>query len=466
MRNLILTFLLLFSCSLFAQKIICDNSNYADAFKLAINTVDINIRRGILAAGGDYGGEWTRDIAINTWNGVSLLRPEVAKQSLWSVTIRKDSIGHQYWDHIIWTVAALNHYKVTGDREFLRQAYQCSVNTLKQLEEYAFDRQYGLFTGPSVFNDGIAGYPEPIYDKSNNSSFVLDHKNSKSIKCLSTNCIYYGAYLSLIEMGQILKADQAAIQAYQQKAEALKGNILKYFYSEKENKLNYLIDNTGNVDKSQEGLGLSFAVIFHIINQDQAYKLIQNAATSKYGITSIYPDFPRYSQSKPGRHNNLIWPMVNGFFARASIISGNRDVFLKELNGLTQLALDQDKGNYNFREIYNPNTGAPDGGWQNGIHWNSCKLQTWSATAYINMILFGLAGMRFENDRIVFAPYMPESTHYLELSDIHYRQMILKIIVQGHGTKIKSFSLNGKSQKNHSLDSKIKGTNEIKIELE
>src|ERR1035437_5240578 len=128
MRNIIFTFLLLLSINLSAQKIICDNSNFSDAFKLAINTVDINIRRGILAAGGDYGGEWTRDIAINTWNGVSFLRPEVAKQSLWSVTIKKDSIGHQYWDQIIWVVAALNHYKVTGDLEFLKQAYKCSAN--------------------------------------------------------------------------------------------------------------------------------------------------------------------------------------------------------------------------------------------------------------------------------------------------------------------------------------------------
>ncbi|MDP4238446.1 MAG: hypothetical protein Q8904_03120 [Bacteroidota bacterium] len=158
--------------------------------------------------------------------------------------------------------------------------------------------------------------------------------------------------------------------------------------------------------------------------------------------------------------------MVNGFFAKASIISGNQGAFLKELNGLTQLALDQDKGNYNFREIYNPNTGAPDGGWQNGIHWNSCKLQTWSATAYINMIIFGLVGIRIENDRIEFSPYLPETTHYLELRDLNYHQSTLNIIIKGHGSKIKSFLLNGKSQKNHSIDSKIKGTNEIKIELE
>lgn len=87
MRKLIFAFFLLLTTNLFAQKIICDNTNFADAYNLAMNTVDINVRRGILAAGSDYGGEWTRDIAINSWNGVSLLRPKVAEKSLWSVTL-------------------------------------------------------------------------------------------------------------------------------------------------------------------------------------------------------------------------------------------------------------------------------------------------------------------------------------------------------------------------------------------
>ena len=96
------------------------------AFKLAVATVDRNTHQGILAAGADYGGEWTRDCAINAWNGVSLLRPRIAETSLWSVTKNRQTIGHQYWDKIIWTIGAWNHYKVTGSRDFLAQAYPCA----------------------------------------------------------------------------------------------------------------------------------------------------------------------------------------------------------------------------------------------------------------------------------------------------------------------------------------------------
>ncbi len=96
MRTFLCLFSLCVSINAFSQELISDNPEVTDAFRLAVQTVDINTRRGILAAGGDYGGEWTRDIAINSWNGISLLRPAVAERSLWSVTLNRDTIGHQY----------------------------------------------------------------------------------------------------------------------------------------------------------------------------------------------------------------------------------------------------------------------------------------------------------------------------------------------------------------------------------
>ncbi|MEO7768339.1 MAG: hypothetical protein ABIS01_12980, partial [Ferruginibacter sp.] len=104
MKKILFTLSLFITVDAFAQEIACNNNLIKEAFNLAVQTVDINTRRGILAAGADYGGEWTRDIAINSWNGVSLLRPTVAEKSLWSVTIHKDTIGHQYWDKIIWAI--------------------------------------------------------------------------------------------------------------------------------------------------------------------------------------------------------------------------------------------------------------------------------------------------------------------------------------------------------------------------
>lgn len=474
MKNLqfALTFLLFFACSLYSQEISCDNPEITDAYKLAVNTVKINVRRGILAAGGDYGGEWTRDISVNSWNCLSLIDPEVAEKSLWSVTIGKDTIGHQYWDKIIWVIAAYNHFKATGDLQFLKQAYKCSANTMNQLEQMTFDKEYGLFMGPSFFNDGIAGYPEPVFEPDNFSSFVLDHKNSHKIKCLSTNCLYYGAYNALAEMSLLLNEDRAISNAYKLKAKTLKDQILTHLFDKEKNKFCYFIDHKGNSVNYQEAAGISFAVIFGVLDKDNAYQLINNAEVSRYGITSICPAFPRYSKERPGRHNNVIWPVVNGFFAQAADLAGNYEKFTNELNCLTHLALDEDKGNYNFREIYNPLSGKPDGGYQAAgasdpnHHWESCNLQTWSATAYINMIYSGLAGIRLNNNGMSFSPYLPENIHYLELKDILYGQSRLDIIIKGSGNKIKTFLLNGKKQSKSAIAQNIKGPNKITIEME
>jgi hypothetical protein len=471
MKRIFYVLSLLISINTFAQEISSDNPSVNDAFKLALQTVDINIRRGVLAAGGDYGGEWTRDIAINSWNGVSLFRPKVAKNSLWSVTINKDTIGQQYWDKIIWSIAACNHYLLTGDKVFLTQAYKCSANTMKELEHITFDINYGLFMGPSVFNDGIAAYPEPIFEPNNHSSGVLDHKNSYHIKCLSTNCIYYGAYVALGQMSNYLNENTAVTNAYQQKAEVLKKNILNNFYNSDNNTFNYLIDHNGKVDNSQEALGISFAVMFGILDGEKAAKLIKNAVVSKYGITSITPDFPRYSKDMPGRHNNIIWPFVNGFFANAALVAKNYKTFDHEFFSLTHLALDEDKGNYDFREIYNPISGKPDGGYQDwgelrpNFHWESCKFQTWSATAYISMVIKGLFGMKFEEKSLSFAPFLPEGIGYIKLKDLAYRDSKLNISIKGKGNTIKSFTLDGKKKTNYSIASTINGEHNIDIVL-
>lgn len=469
MKRILCILIVLMSINTFAQKLTSDNPSLNAAFKLAIQSMDINTRRGILAAGGDYGGEWTRDIAINSWNGASLLRPKVAEESLWSVTIKKDTIGHQYWDKIIWVIAAYNHYLVTGDKVFLAQAYKCSVNTMKQLEQTTFDEKQGLFMGGSVFNDGIAAYPEPIYEPNNFSGSVLDHKNSFKIKCLSTNSIYRGAYLALAQMGSVLGVNKDVNIVYRRKADNLKANILKYLYNSDKNTFAYLIDQNGVAHQYQEGLGISFAVIFDILDGERANKLISSAVVSKFGITSITPDFPRYTKDMPGRHNNIIWPMVNGFYAKAAVKSGSYQSFTHELFGLTQLALDGDKGDYNFREIYNPNSGRPDGGFQAwgeehpNYHWESCKLQTWSATAYISMVINGLFGLNFNENSLSFTPFLPKEISSVELKDLTYRNAKLNISIKGKGNTIESFLLDGKKQVNYSIASTLKGTHSITI---
>ena len=192
MKKLLIISALSLCLGLQAQTVRTNNPMLDSAFSLAVWTIDHNTHNGIIEAGAGYGGEWTRDASINCWNAMSLLRPDVAEHTLWSVTEDSLRIGHQYWDKILWVMAAWNHYLVTNDTAFLRKAYACASLTMKELEAQCFDAKYGLFMGPAVFQDGIEAYPEPVFSPLKwDRSFVLDHPHSDSIRCLSTNVAYY-----------------------------------------------------------------------------------------------------------------------------------------------------------------------------------------------------------------------------------------------------------------------------------
>ena len=130
MKNVVL---ILFTLLCTAPALLCAQSLHdgsatgkTNVFDLAVWTVDNNTDGLLLKAGADYGGEWTRDISINSWNAVSLLRPAVAEYSLWSVTNNRKTIGHQYWDKIIWVIAASGKCVRENARSDVNSVYICA----------------------------------------------------------------------------------------------------------------------------------------------------------------------------------------------------------------------------------------------------------------------------------------------------------------------------------------------------
>jgi hypothetical protein len=147
----------------------------------------------------------SRDAAVNAWNAASLLGSLVGANTLWAV-VDEGAAGlivqqdNQWWDQIVWVIAAWHHFTVTGDRAFLADAYETSASTLAARRAHNLNADFGLFAGPSFMNDGIAGYPSPPYQDGIGSSFVLDYPHADELMCLSTNCLYLGAYDALAEM--------------------------------------------------------------------------------------------------------------------------------------------------------------------------------------------------------------------------------------------------------------------------
>lgn len=466
-RLLLASFLLLFG-SLSAQTLRTNNPLLDSAFRLAVWTVDHNTHDGIIAAGGGYGGEWTRDAAINCWNALSLLRPAVAERSLWNVTEKGERIGHQYWDKIIWTIAAWHHYEVTGDTAFLRRAYRCAWQTMSELERQHFDSYYGLFMGPAVFQDGIEAYPEPIYDPGKwDQSFVLRHHYADSICCLSTNVVYYDAYGALQRMAQALSEETADYAARQQ---ALGASILKHLYDGPNGRtlpkyrFDYFVYRIGRARHNaqhQEGLGVSLALMSGLLSRDEAQQALLQLKLTHYGIPSVSPAFPRNSREKPGRHNMMIWPHINAFYASACATIGADDEFYRELENIATLAVINGEGC--FYEIYTVD-GKPSGGWQCRSLWDKKEHQTWCATGYLRLWIDHLFGLQSEpGGQLRFAPMGMRDGSMCVLDGIRWRDTELTLIVSGRGPVMHT-RINGKAAEQPVIGN-LGGHATIEIEL-
>lgn len=462
---------------------ITDNLDIDLSYRLAVSTLAANtlpFKDGILEkeepvfiAGLRYFSPWTRDAAINTWNGGGLVAPEVALNTLKSV-MGKDENGYfidgEYWDRIIWTIGAWWYYIYTGDREFLKMAFEAVTNSLAHFEATEFDESLNLFRGAACYGDGVAAYPD-IYAQHGESGIISFARENRDLCesvgvgipmfALSTNCLYYYAYV----LADRMACELGKPEAYAEKAQKMKDAINRVFWNEEKGNYRYIHDKFGGCD-SLEGLGLCFAVLFGVADREQTEKVFENTTISKQGITCVYPSFSRYDTPDGmgfGRHSGTVWPHVQGFWADAAAQNRKRDIFDFEFQKQTEHTIKFDQ----FSEIYHPITGDIYGGRQEdqkrGIReWDSVPTQTWSATAYLRQVYFDIMGMKFDIDGIRFDPICTRLIKKAELKCLTYRNSTLNITLSGEGERIASFRLNGKETEPF-IPCDITGENNIEI---
>ena len=241
----------------------------------------------VFMAGEWYATPWTRDAAINVWNGAGLFYPTVARDTLRSVLGRRGEtpiIDGEYWDAIIWAVGAWAYYLQSGDRIFLHEALDATRNSLLLFESTEFCPESGLFRGPAVYGDGVGAYPD-IYAHiaDNDSSIKLWSETNTELRtpigegipmhALSTNCLYVEAYRIAEEMAREL--GEAPDPKWLQRRTELRATINRCFWIDDVGRYRYLVDPFGGSDV-QEGLGHAFALLFGIVERDQIERILQN----------------------------------------------------------------------------------------------------------------------------------------------------------------------------------------------
>ena len=416
-----------------------------------------------IMAGMEYDTPWTRDAAINTMNAMAIMDPDVAYNTLLSVCEERDGknyIGGQYWDAIIWAIGAWQYYLVTLSEEFLDFAITTIENSIEYFEATEFDPEDGLFRGAAVYGDGIAAYPDKYANMKGHLPAIFNWPDVNPekkvqqgyglpIKALSTNCVYYAAYVVLSKMLERKKRDT---EKWLSKAQRLKDTINRNFWNPTTGRYDYLFDGEIRCE-SEEALGLAFAVLFGIADEEKCKSIAEYTSVTDHGIACVWPSFQRYRIGNHyGRHSGTIWPHAQGYWALAMLRSGFAQAFEKEYYSLTYKAV----RDMQFAEIYHPVTGEIYGGLQEEMTEGfllskSREKQTWSATAYWAMIYYGVFGLNFTPDVVEVKPYLPIGVDHAELQNLKIGDAVITIKVDRYSTAPRTIEIPRNLQGRHTF---------------
>ncbi|HIS27346.1 MAG TPA: hypothetical protein IAA57_10760 [Candidatus Pullilachnospira intestinigallinarum] len=438
----------------------------------------------VILAGLEYDTPWTRDAAINVWNGASLLFPEESRNTLLSVLTGQEGqvrIGGQYWDAIIWAAGAWQYYVTCGDREFLSLARQAVVNSLYWFEEREYDSGRQLFSGAACYGDGISAYGDEFSDSNQGESGIDHWPAANPDKCdsqkggvgipmytLSTNCLYFLAYQLADDMARELGEKEDPHFSHMRRL--LLEGINRNLWLPEEGTFAYYCSllSGEHICRSQEALGLAFSLLCGVADESQRRQILAHCETTPAGIPCVWPPFARYTEPDGnafGRHSGTVWPHAQGFWADAAKKSGAYPAFWEEFFSLTRHAVRDQQ----FGEIYHPLTGQLYGGRQE-LHgpiteWHSCSRQTWSATAYLRMVFEDLCGMEFSPEGIHFAPLLGTELNHLTLAGLTWRNARITLELSGSGCQVETFTVNGVPQKQPFLPARTSGDVSIRITL-
>ncbi len=401
--------------------------------------------------GKEWAGVWTRDISYSIILSMAYMQPKVAKYSLLrkvknGVIIQDTGTGGAYpisTDRMIWAVAAFELYKVTGDKSWLRQAYEIIKNSVNDDLENIHDDITGMVRGESSFLD----WREQTYPKWMQPADIFESEN------LGTNAVHYEANIVLSQMASLLN-NQADAQKYKAVAGKIKDGINKYLWMPKQGYYGqYLYGRNFKIlSPKSEALGEALCVFFGIANADQQKSIIAKVPVTAYGISCIFPQIPDI----PPYHNDAVWPFVQSYWALASAKAGNEKSVLQSICDVYRPAAMFLTNKENFV--------AGDGDYK-GTQINSSNM-LWSLSGSISLVHKILFGIQFQVDGLSFSPFVPYALKGKRtLINFPYREAKLNIELEGYGNEIKSFSLDGKILSKAFIPANILGDHSIKIVL-
>lgn len=421
-------------------------------YKMALEEMEKAIEPdSTFRTGKEWAGVWTRDISYSIILSMAYMQPEVARYSLLrkvknGVIIQDTGTGGAYpisTDRMIWAVAAWELCKVTGDKNWLRQAYTIIKKSIDDDLENIYDNITGMVRGESSFLD----WREQTYPKWMQPADIFESEN------LGTNAVHYEANMVLSQMASLLN-NEAGSKKYKAIADRIKDGINSHLWiADKGYYGQYLYGKNFKIfSPKSEALGEALCVFFGIADSEQQKSIIAKVPVIAYGISCIFPqiaDIPPY-------HNDAVWPFVQSYWALASAKAGNAKSVLQSIADIYRPVAMFLTNKENF---------VADNGDYRGTQINSSNM-LWSLSGNISMIHKIIFGIHFETNGLSFHPFVPlELKGKRSLTNFTYRNSILNINMEGYGNRIQSFSLDEKVLSSPFIPADIEGNHTIKIIL-
>ncbi|MDE6337171.1 MAG: hypothetical protein K2L34_11440, partial [Muribaculaceae bacterium] len=180
-----------------------------------------------LRTGKEWAGVWTRDVSYSIILSMAALQPEASMISLMKKVnpegqIIQDTGSGGAWpistDRMIWTLAAWEIYKVTGEKSWLEKVYPIVVRSLAK-DKATVMSENGLVKGETSFID----WREQSYPR------WMQTADISQSEAMGTNVLYAAALDAASEMASVLgKKKEAA--AYKKEAFDLAQAIDKTFW--------------------------------------------------------------------------------------------------------------------------------------------------------------------------------------------------------------------------------------------
>lgn len=362
---------------------------------------------GMFQGKGEGFGVWLRDSTHIALRGGNLLDRENARRTLRFTA--KSGIDNGCDGHAMPAVGLWDYYMATGDRSLLVETWPDVLRHMEEAEKL-YCANIGLVQAPqSTSNDA---FPEP----------------ESGGYCLSTEIYYMDAFRSAAKIARLLQQRLDLAENWDAMAGTMKGAIRSSFWNEgvgfyTSGPYGSKAFQGGHWETSGEEAAIwqRFSIA-DCAKRRQVLDCMGKTAMTEFGLDL----FPHRQDSNHFCHS--VWNVWNAGFAEAANAEHRDDIVNMLLGQQIRTCI----MNKTFYEVVDC---------KSGIAWR-WPGQLWQAMGFASTILYGLLGIRYDENCLTIAPCLPCWADTLSFFGLRYRDAVLDITVRGRGTKYRQL-LNG-----------------------